>query len=74
MDGNTSGDRGRWRRSLACVQTVPEQLWHDGYHFARQNPDYDCGTDEEFEKAKAAAMELEVEGFLELRPLILKEN
>jgi hypothetical protein len=51
-----------------------EQLWQDGYQFARQNPDYSYGADEEIEKAKAAAMELEVEGFLELRPLILKEN
>jgi hypothetical protein len=51
-----------------------EQLWQDGYQFARQNPDYQYGADEEFEKAKAAAMESEVVGFLELRPLILKEK
>jgi hypothetical protein len=51
-----------------------EQAWQAGYSFARQNPDYHYGADEEFETAKAAAMELEVKGFLELRPLILKEN
>jgi hypothetical protein len=50
-----------------------EQLWQDGYQFARQNPDYHYGADEEFEKAKTAAMELEVEGFLDLRSLSLTE-
>jgi hypothetical protein len=34
MDGNTSGDRGRWRRPLACVQTVSEKARRFDSYFA----------------------------------------
>jgi hypothetical protein len=49
-----------------------EDIWQGGYQFARDHSAY--GDEESLEAAKAAAMKLEVDGFLELRPLILKDE